>query len=81
MAKIDRILSKLIILMLKSYRFFISPLFGSHCRFYPSCSLYAKTAIEQHGFLLGIGLTLRRILRCHPFCEGGYDPVKLSKKL
>jgi hypothetical protein len=48
---------------------------GQNCRFTPSCSRYAIEAIEKHGALKGLGYAIRRILRCHPFCEGGYDPV------
>ena len=64
-----------IILLIKIYRYALSPMLGQHCRFYPSCSSYALLAIEQHGVMRGLWLSTRRILRCHPFHEGGYDPV------
>ncbi|MDR0485713.1 MAG: membrane protein insertion efficiency factor YidD [Elusimicrobiota bacterium] len=51
------------------------------CRFYPSCSNYAYQAIEMHGFLKGSFLAARRLLRCHPFCKGGIDPVPLPKNI
>lgn len=57
------------------YRYFISPLLPSSCRFYPTCSAYALEALEKHGVLGGGWLTLRRILRCHPFGGCGCDPV------
>ena len=60
---------------IRAYQLALSPMLGSHCRFYPSCSCYTHTAIERHGVLRGSWLGLRRILRCHPFAEGGYDPV------
>ncbi|MEZ5544058.1 MAG: membrane protein insertion efficiency factor YidD [Lysobacteraceae bacterium] len=63
------------ILLLKGYKRFISPLLGQHCRFHPSCSAYAMEAIEVHGHLRGIWLAAKRLSRCHPLCEGGYDPV------
>ena len=53
----------------------LSPLLGSHCRFYPTCSSYAKQAIIEHGALRGSWLALRRLGRCHPWHEGGVDPV------
>jgi hypothetical protein len=60
---------------IRGYQLAISPMFGPRCRFYPSCSCYAYTAIERYGILQGCWLGLRRLLRCHPFTEGGYDPV------
>lgn len=60
---------------IRAYQYLISPLLGSNCRFYPSCSHYALEAIETHGPLKGSWLGLKRILRCHPFSEGGIDPV------
>ena len=61
--------------ILKIYRYFISPLLGDCCRFYPSCSQYTIEAIQSHGILHGNYLALRRILRCHPWCQGGVDFV------
>ncbi|MDD1622464.1 MAG: membrane protein insertion efficiency factor YidD [Methylococcaceae bacterium] len=71
----------LLIALIKAYKYFISPLLGPHCRFYPSCSSYGLEAIQLHGAAKGSYLTLRRLLKCHPFHEGGIDPVpeKLSK--
>jgi putative membrane protein insertion efficiency factor len=60
---------------IRAYQLVISPILGPRCRFYPSCSCYAHTAIERFGILQGFWLGLRRLLRCHPFAEGGYDPV------
>lgn len=53
----------------------LSPLLGGHCRFLPSCSLYADEALARHGALAGLRLILRRLARCHPFHPGGFDPV------
>lgn len=61
--------------LVRFYRYFISPLLGPNCRFYPSCSCYAEQAINTHGALRGTGLAVRRLARCHPWHEGGYDPV------
>jgi putative membrane protein insertion efficiency factor len=58
------------------YQRYVSPLKKPSCRFYPSCSEYTKQAVEQHGFIRGIAMGARRLLRCHPFNPGGYDPVK-----
>ena len=61
--------------LIRGYRRFISPLFPPSCRFYPTCSQYAYTAIERFGVFKGCYLAARRLLKCHPFHEGGYDPV------
>lgn len=60
---------------IRLYRKFISPLSKPHCRFYPTCSAYAYEAISKYGALKGGFLTFKRILKCHPFNAGGYDPV------
>lgn len=57
------------------YKRFVSPLFGNVCRFEPFCSDYALEALERHGLFQGSYLTLRRIVRCNPWCKGGHDPV------
>jgi len=64
-----------LVTLVKLYQYLLSPLVGSHCRFYPTCSEYAKAAIENHGVLRGSGLAARRLLRCHPWHPGGADPV------
>jgi uncharacterized protein len=64
------------ITLIKGYRWFISPMLPPSCRFTPSCSLYTLQAIEKHGLLRGSFMGARRVLRCHPFSEGGFDPVK-----
>ncbi len=61
--------------IIKVYRYAISPFLGDRCRFYPSCSCYAEEAVMRHGVLRGGWLALRRLARCHPFHEGGVDPV------
>jgi uncharacterized protein len=62
--------------LIRVYRRFVSPMLPPSCRFTPSCSLYMLQAIEKHGALRGGFMGARRLLRCHPFSEGGYDPVK-----
>lgn len=66
----------LFIVLIRFYQLFISPLFPQTCRFTPTCSQYALTALKRHGVARGLLLALRRLLRCHPFCDGGYDPVE-----
>lgn len=61
--------------LLKAYRLVISPLYGDVCRYYPSCSAYALRAVGVHGAVKGSWLAGRRLLRCHPWAQGGYDPV------
>ncbi len=68
-------MKKIAILLIKFYRLFISPLKPPTCRFVPTCSEYALQAIEKYGILQGGSKAVRRILRCHPFHPGGYDPV------
>lgn len=65
----------LLIGAIKIYKLFLSPLLPSSCRFYPTCSSYAITALKKHGIMKGLFLAIKRILRCNPFCNGGYDPV------
>ena len=62
--------------ILRAYQLFLSPLLPSACRFHPTCSEYMKDAIEKHGVLKGVGMGLRRLSRCHPFHQGGFDPVR-----
>lgn len=66
---------RLLITLVRSYRAVLSPWLGAHCRFHPTCSAYALEALERHGALRGTVLTIGRVLRCHPFHRGGYDPV------
>lgn len=65
----------LLIAPIRFYQFFLSPWLGHWCRFTPSCSHYAIEAIQTRGPLLGMLLAIKRVLRCHPWCDGGYDPV------
>lgn len=69
------LIKKILISFIKFYRKYISPLKKPCCRFTPTCSEYALEAFEKYGALKGLYLSIKRILRCHPFCEGGYDPV------
>lgn len=69
-------MKRLAIVSLRFYQVAISPLLPPACRFYPTCSQYAVDAFERYGFLKGGWLALRRLLRCQPFCVGGYDPVR-----
>ncbi|MES9828640.1 MAG: membrane protein insertion efficiency factor YidD [Candidatus Thiodiazotropha sp.] len=71
---------RIVIYLIKLYRTILSPFVGQHCRFYPSCSTYALEALEKHGTLQGLWLTIKRISRCHPWHEGGVDPVPEPRK-
>jgi uncharacterized protein len=64
-----------LIALIRGYQFLFRPLLGANCRFYPSCSDYAREAVERHGALAGAWLAAKRIARCHPYHPGGYDPV------
>ncbi len=69
-------IKKSMILLIKFYRKYLSPLkIGYHCIYTPTCSQYAIEALEKYGVFKGLWLSIRRILRCHPFAKGGYDPV------
>lgn len=71
----DDVIDRLLILLLRAYKRFISPLLGPRCRFVPSCSEYAMEAIGRFGVLKGGWLAVRRLGRCHPLHPGGFDPV------
>ena len=73
-------MKKILIALIKFYRKFISPMKGTKCPYYPSCSEYGLEAIEKHGAFKGSLLAAYRILRCNPFSKGGYDPVPESRK-
>ena len=66
---------QLLTILIRCYQIFISPLLGPHCRYEPTCSAYALEAVNKYGSIKGSALALKRILRCHPFRPGGYDPV------
>lgn len=66
---------RLILGLIRIYQLTLSPLLGSNCRFQPTCSAYATESIKKHGVLKGGYLSFRRLIKCHPFHEGGYDPV------
>ena len=68
-------MQKFLLGLIRLYQLTLSPIFGGQCRFTPSCSRYAAEAIRRHGSWRGGWLAMRRIARCHPFCDGGYDPV------
>lgn len=65
----------LLIGFLRAYRLLVSPLYGQVCRYHPSCSAYALEAVTERGSLVGTWLATRRLVRCHPWAAGGYDPV------
>ncbi|TNF08893.1 MAG: membrane protein insertion efficiency factor YidD [Gammaproteobacteria bacterium] len=70
---------EVVISIIRGYQYLVSPILGDRCRFYPSCSCYAIEAVNQHGTIKGGYLTLRRLIKCHPFHPGGYDPVPESE--
>jgi len=67
--------ARILLLLIDGYRLILSPVLGGFCRYQPSCSLYAQEAVRRHGARRGAALALRRLLRCHPFRPGGFDPV------
>jgi len=68
-------MTRILLAVVRAYRYALSPMLGQHCRFHPSCSEYAAEAIERHGAARGVWLAMKRIARCHPWHAGGYDPV------
>ena len=72
-------MQRILILLIRGYSYLLSPFLGHSCRFYPTCSCYAQTALARHGVLRGGWLALRRIGRCHPWHAGGLDPVPDKK--
>jgi uncharacterized protein len=71
-------MKKILILLVKIYQWTLSPYLGSGCRFYPSCSHYALEVIERFGAFRGSWLSIKRILKCHPFHPGGFDPAPIT---
>ena len=69
-------MKKILLFLIKIYQKGISPYFGRRCRFYPTCSEYSRQAIIKYGTVKGSYLSIKRILKCHPFHKGGYDPLK-----
>lgn len=70
-----RVATRALVAFVRGYRWLLSPWWGGQCRFHPTCSLYAIEALERHGAARGSWLTLKRLLRCHPWGGGGFDPV------
>ncbi len=71
---------KLILIPIRFYQLFISPLLGSNCRFSPTCSEYAFEAVKEFGVIKGLKLSVKRIGKCHPWHEGGFDPLPKKHK-
>ena len=71
----------ILIKLIKIYKFFISPLFGYSCRYFPTCSEYSIDALKEFGFMKGTYLSIKRILSCHPWGKGGFDPIKKEIKV
>jgi putative membrane protein insertion efficiency factor len=67
-----------LIVLLRGYKLFVSPFLPSACRYYPTCSEYMSEAVAKHGVVRGVWMGLKRLGRCHPFHQGGYDPVPLT---
>ena len=74
------ILTYILIKFIKIYQFLLSPLFGQSCRHYPTCSNYSIEALKTYGLFKGLFLIIKRIFSCHPWAEGGYDPIKKTNK-
>tara|TARA_B100001113_G_scaffold324252_1_gene295754 strand:+ start:363 stop:602 length:240 start_codon:yes stop_codon:yes gene_type:complete len=75
------IFTYILIQLIKCYKFLISPLLGQSCRYLPTCSEYSIEALKTYGFFKGLFLSIKRILSCHPWGQGGFDPVKKEMKV
>jgi putative membrane protein insertion efficiency factor len=75
------IFTNFLIKLIKIYRFLISPLLGNTCRYFPTCSNYSIEALQTYGLLKGLLLIFKRILSCHPWGQGGFDPVKKEMRV
>ena len=75
------IFTYILIKTIKCYKFLLSPLLGNSCRYFPSCSEYSIQSLKTFGFFKGLYLSLKRILSCHPWSDGGFDPVKKQLKV
>ncbi|NCU31341.1 MAG: membrane protein insertion efficiency factor YidD [Candidatus Moranbacteria bacterium] len=78
-SRLSKLITSPFIFLIDIYQFFISPLKPNCCRFYPSCSSYARQSLVEYGILIGLYLSLFRIIKCHPFHPGGFDPVPHNK--
>lgn len=72
--------SRLVVFLIRGYQIMLSPVLGGHCRFDPTCSEYARQSVAEYGVSYGAWLAIRRVLRCHPLCQGGYDPVPTANE-
>ena len=73
---IKKFLTNFVVSLINFYKYLISPLLGNNCRYLPTCSEYTKESVKKFGIMYGVWLGLKRIIRCHPWGKGGYDPIK-----